>query len=287
MSDSGASEMKFGVALGALNPAFHVEITVLAEELGFESVWMPEHLVFPVQMAGSPNPGDEHPPVPPSTPVHDCFGYLCYLAGRTSRIRLGSHVYNLGLRHPFVAARAVTTLDVMSGGRAEIGIGASWLESEWTAVGLDFATRGRRVDESLAVCKRLWTEEVVEHHGEFYDFGPVMFEPKPVSKPWPAIHVGGESGAALRRAARHGDGWIGMGHTLESVAEPVTRLQALRDEHGTAENRFEVTVGGPVTSRDDLARWRDAGVHRLVVSPWRRSREAVEGLKGFAELVYG
>lgn len=290
MSDSetrGTSGVKFGVALGALNPAFHVEITLLAEELGFESVWMPEHLVLPVAMAGSPHEGEEHPPVPPTTPVYDCFGYLCYLAGRTSRIRLGSHVYNLGLRHPFIAARAITTLDVMSGGRAEIGIGASWLESEWTAVGLDFATRGRRVDENLAVCKRLWTEEVVEHHGEFSDFGPVMFEPKPTTKPHPAIHVGGESGAALRRAARDGDGWIGMTHTLESVAAPVAQLRALRDRYGTAGNRFEVTVGGPVTSHDDLARWRDAGVDRLVVSPWRRSREAVEGLKAFAELVYG
>jgi probable F420-dependent oxidoreductase len=284
---SGAAHVKLGVALGALNPAFHVEITVLADELGFESVWMPEHLVFPVEMSRSPYPGEDHPPVPPQTPVQDCFAYLCYLAGRTSRIRLGSHVYNLGLRHPFIAARAITTLDVMSGGRAEIGIGASWLESEWTAVGLDFATRGRRVDENLAVCKRLWTEEVVEHHGEFYDFGPVMFEPKPTTKPWPAIHVGGESPAALRRAARDADGWIGMSHTLESVAGPVERLRALRAEHGTAGGRFEVTVGGPVSSRDDLARWRDAGVDRLIVSPWKRSREAADGLKAFAGLAFG
>ncbi len=76
-------------------------------------------------------------------------------------------------------ARSVTTLDVISRGRVEFGIGASWLEAEWEAVGLDFATRGRRVDEAIGVCQRLWSEEVVEHHGEFFDFGPVMFEPKP------------------------------------------------------------------------------------------------------------
>ena len=135
--------MKFGVALGRLNPAFFVEVTDAAERLGFESVWLPEHLVFPVEMTRSPYPGAEHPPVPPSTPVFDVFAYLAYLAARTRRVRLATHVYNLALRHPFVAARAVQTLDIVSGGRAEIGIGAGWLESEWHAAGLDFATRGR------------------------------------------------------------------------------------------------------------------------------------------------
>ena len=112
---------------------------------------------------------------------------------------------------------AVQTLDVLSEGRVEFGIGASWLEEEWIAVGLDFHTCGRRVDEALLVCKRLWTEAEVAHDGEFFSFGPVAFEPKPVQRPWPPIVVGGESDAALRRAALLGDGWIGMGHTLESA----------------------------------------------------------------------
>ena len=199
--------MKFGIALARLNPAFHLEATLEAERLGFESVWMSDHLAFSVDMSGSPHPGEDLPPVPPSTPVYDAFAYLCFLAARTSRIRLGTNVYLLGLRHPFVAARAVQTLDLLSEGRAELGIGAGWLRQEWTAAGLDPSTRGRRLDEALAVCKRLWSEEVVEHHGEFFDFEPVMFEPKPVQKPWPPIHVGGESEAALRRAARDADGW--------------------------------------------------------------------------------
>ncbi|MEY2436590.1 MAG: hypothetical protein QOF97_1426, partial [Acidimicrobiaceae bacterium] len=194
--------IKLGVALGRLNPAFFVDVTEEADRLGYESVWLPEHLVFPVVMAGSPFAGDDHPPVPPSTPVFDAFAYLSYLAGRTQQIRLATHVYNLGLRHPFVAARAIATLDIVSGGRAIAGVGASWLAEEWTAVGLDFATRGRRLDEALEVCRRLWTEEVVEHHGEFFDFDPVMFEPKPVQRPHPPIVVGGESKPALRRAAQ-------------------------------------------------------------------------------------
>jgi probable F420-dependent oxidoreductase len=277
--------VKLGVALGRLNPAFFEEVTIEAERLGYESVWLPEHLVFPVAMAGSPHPGEDHPPVPPSTPVFDAFAYLAFLAGRTSAIRLATHVYILGLRHPFVAARAVQTLDVVSGGRAEVGVGAGWLAGEWVAAGLDFASRGRRLDEALAVCSRLWSEEVVEHHGEFFDFEPVMFEPKPVQQPRPPVHIGGESRAALRRAATLGDGWVGMAHTLESIAVPVAELARLRAASERAGEPLAVSVGGPVETRDDVARWEDAGVDRLIVSPWARSREAVDGLRRLADSV--
>ncbi|MGH2728040.1 MAG: TIGR03619 family F420-dependent LLM class oxidoreductase [Actinomycetota bacterium] len=276
--------MKFGVAFGRLNPAFFVEATLEAERLGFESAWLPEHLVLPIEMKGSPIPGQSHPPVPPQTPVFDAFAYLSYLAGRTSRISLGTHVYNIGLRHPFVTARAVQTLDLVSGGRAEVGLGASWLESEWLAAQLDFRTRGRRVDEAIAVCKRLWTEEVVEHHGEFFDFSPVSFEPKPVQKPWPPLHVGGESEAALRRAAYAGDGWLGLTHTFSSIEEPLRRLRQLRTESERPWEGFAITIQGAIEHRDDVKRWDDAGVDRMIVSPWRRSPEAIDGLRRFARL---
>ncbi len=277
--------MKFGVALGALNAHFHLEAAAAAEALGYESVWLPEHLVLPVHMSRSPRDGEDHPPVPPTVPVFDAFAYLSFLAGRCPTLRLGTHVYNLALRHPFVAARAVQTLDIVSGGRAEVGIGASWLEEEWVAAQLDFHTRGRRLDEALAVCRRLWTEPVVEHHGEFFDFDAVAFEPKPVQQPSPPILVGGESPAALRRAARAGDGWLGMGHTFESAGEQVARLTALRAEHGRAGQPFQVVVGGPVTGRGDVDRWEEIGVTRLIVAPWSRSPEALVGLQRFAELV--
>ncbi len=275
--------MKFGVPLSRLHPSFHLEITLEAERLGFESIWMADHLVFPVDMAGSPHPGDDTPPVPPSTPVFDAFGWLCFLAGNTSRIRLGTNVYLLALRHPFAAARAVQTLDILSEGRAEVGVGAGWLRKEWEVAGLDPVTRGRRLDEALAVCKRLWSEETVEHRGRFYAFDPVMFEPKPVQKPWPPIHVGGESEAALRRAATAGDGWYGLTHTPESAAERVAHLAELRRQAGRESERFQVTLGGEVSGPDGVKRWEDAGVDRLVVAPWKRSREAVDGLRRFAD----
>ena len=279
--------VKLGVALGRLNPKYFLDAALAADNLGFESIWLPEHLVLPMEMSRSPFPGQDHPPVPPDTPVFDSLGYLSFLAGRTSRVKLGTHVYNLGLRHPFVAARAVQTLDIVSSGRSIIGIGAGWLESEWVAAGLDFGTRGRRLDEALEVCKLLWTEEVVEHHGEFFDFEPVRFDPKPVQRPFPPILVGGESHAALRRAARYGDGWLGMGHTLDSVAGPVRRLAELRAEYGLEDHPVEVTVGGPVESLEDLQRWSAVGVHRLIVAPWRRSAGAVEALGQMAQALLG
>ena len=277
--------MKLGIALGRLHPDLHVDVTLLAEELGFESVWMPEHLVFPIDMTGSPYPGGDDPPVPPTTPVFDCFAWLSYLAGRSSRIRLGTHVYLLALRHPFVAARAVQTLDTVSGGRAEIGIGAGWLEGEFRAAGVDWKTRGRRLDESLTLCKHLWSDETIEFAGEFFACEPVAFEPKPVQKPWPPIHVGGESSAALRRAARQADGWIGLSHTPESVVEPVARLAELRAQGETADGHFTITVGAEIGEREDLERWAEVGVDRLIVSPWQRSREALDGVRRLADRV--
>ena len=276
--------MRFGIALGRLHPGFFVECTVEAERLGFESVWLPEHLTLTAQMSRSPHPGEEHPPVPPDTPVFDAFAYLAYLAGRTERIRLGTHVYNIGLRHPFTTARGVQTLDLLSDGRVEFGIGASWLEEEWIAAQLDFSTRGRRVDEAMAVCKRLWTEQTVDHAGEFFRFHGVVFEPKPVQQPWPPILVGGESPAALRRAATHGDGWIGIQHTIQSAAVAITRLRQLLTDAGRDPATFQIVLGGAVESHDDVARWQDVGVTRLIVAPWSRSREAIEGMRRFAEL---
>ncbi|HEY5024635.1 MAG TPA: TIGR03619 family F420-dependent LLM class oxidoreductase [Acidimicrobiales bacterium] len=277
--------MRFGIALGRMHPSMFLEAVTAADELGFESVWFPEHLVLPVEMAGSPFAGAEHPPVPPSTPVFDVFAYLSFLAGRTQRVRLGTHVYNLGLRHPFTSARAVQTADVVSEGRLELGIGAGWLRGEWDVAGLDFDRRGARLDEALEVCRRLWTEEQVAHHGRFFDFDAVMFEPKPVQRPHPPVLIGGESPAALRRAARH-DGWIGLNHSAESARAHVATLHDLRAASG-ASGRFSVTVGATVTDDADVEGLSSAGVDRVIVAPWARTRDVPESLGQFAARFLG
>jgi probable F420-dependent oxidoreductase len=275
--------VKFAVTFGRLNPAFWLDAAVLADDLGFESIWLPEHLVFPLEMRGQLIPGEEHPPVPASTPVYDAAAYLSFIAARTTQIRLGTFVYLLGIRHPFVGARAFATLDIVSGGRAEVGVGAGWLVNEWEAVGLDPRTRGRRFEEAITVCKRLWTEDVIEHHGEFFDFAPVMFEPKPVQKPHPPVLVGGESDRALERAARLGEGWIGMAHTPDTVSVQVKKLRELLRSQPAKPNGFTITCSGLANNSDDKKHWEDAGVDRLIVTPWKRSPDALDGMKRFAE----
>jgi probable F420-dependent oxidoreductase len=277
--------VKIAISLGTVRPSLWAEVTREADRLGFESVWMPEHLVVPMATQGSPYAGQDHPPVPDDVQLFDAFTYLGYLAGQTERVRFGTQVFNIGLRHPFAVARSVATLDLVSGGRFGFGIGASWLAAEWAAMGLDFATRGRRVDEAINVCQRLWSEEVVEHHGEFYDFGPVKFVPKPVQTPWPPLHVGGDGPAALRRAATVGDGWIPMNHTPEQIPEAARRIAELREAAGRP-GTTEITLGGG-TDLDTLRRLADLGVGRAFVRPWRSSRNAVDGMRRFADEVLG
>jgi probable F420-dependent oxidoreductase len=272
--------MKFGIHLGSVNTRFWGDIAEEADRLGFESLWVPEHVVVPLSATGSPHHGSDHPPIPSDVPIYDALGVLCHLAARTTQIRLGTHVYNIGLRHPFLTARAATTVDVLSGGRLNLGIGASWLRSEWEAMGLDFDTRGARVDEAIDVCRRLWTDAVIEHHGKFFDFGPTAFEPKPVQRPL-ALHIGGDGPAALRRAATVGTGWVPMNHGLADLPGPVSRLRELAQSAGRVEP-IEITLGGDVATPDDLAGYARAGVTRLIVRPWTSSREAVDGMRRFA-----
>jgi probable F420-dependent oxidoreductase len=276
--------MKFGIGLALVHRSQWLDMTRLCEALGYESVWFPDHLVFTQAMSGSPYTGEDHPPVPPTTPLYEPLAYLSFLAGHTTSVRLGTYVYLFGLRHPFVSARGFATLDEVSGGRATAGVGAGWLPGEWDAVGWEFRTRGRRLDEAIDVAKRLWTEEVVEHEGEFFSFPPVLFEPKPVQRPYPPILVGGESPAALRRAVVRGDGWISMPHSFETGAAQLAVLARLCDETGRDRSTLEVTMTDQtLRSAAEIARWEEAGVDRLIVKPYERTRDALDGVRRFRE----
>jgi probable F420-dependent oxidoreductase len=272
--------VKFGVAM-RVRYALHRDVAQAAQDLGFESVWFPEHLIWPAAFDGTSPYDDGHPPVDPRIPTYDALAWMVTIATATRSLRLGTYVYNLALRSPFVAARAVQTLDVVSDGRVDFGIGAGWSEPEYTAVGIDFKSRGRRLDEAIDVCRKLWTDDVVMNDGEFFPFGPVHFEPKPPQGLVP-IHVGGESMAALRRAARRGDGWIGMDNTPESAGERVLALRKLLADEGREPTSVQVTVGGRASSPADIAAYEAAGVDRLIVSPWRRSDDAISGIEEFA-----
>lgn len=275
------ADINFGVQLGGTNPRRWPELAECADALGFESVWIPEHLVIPESSSGSPYAQSGHPPVPSALPILDPMVVLGHLAGRTSRIKLGTNVYNIGLRHPFVTARAVATIDVLSQGRMLLGVGASWLRAEWEALGLDFDTRGARVDEAIEVCRRLWTEPVTEYHGRFFDFGPSAFEPKPVQSPVP-LHIGGDGPAALRRVAQVGAGWMPMNHKLDELPSSLATIGRLaRDRGRTAP--VELTLNATPEARPELDPYVRAGVTRLIVKPWTRSAHALPAMRAFAE----
>lgn len=245
-----------------------------ADRLGFESVWVPDHVVLPVDVETSPESG--HPDgVASGWSWFDPLIYLGHLGARTRHIRLGTNVYVLALRNPLVAARAIQTLDSVSGGRVVVGIGAGWVRGEWDAVAVDFASRGRRLVEAIEVCRRLWSDPVVEHHGEFFDFGPVHFEPKPVQRGGPPLLFGGESRVALRRAADLGDGWIGRDHDPVSVRPIVAALTQILADRGRARDSFEITVRARSGVIDDIQAWKESGIDRLIISPWRDCGHAV------------
>jgi len=279
--------MHIGVPLFMLRPEQMADVAVRAEALGFESVWVAEHLVFPVAIRSRyPYAAEGVPPINPATPLLDPLLVLMQVAARTRRIRLGTNVYILPLRHPIAVARMVTTLDVLSGGRVSFGVGAGWLAEEFEAVGLDFTARAGRMRAGVQALRALWGEDEPTVANRHFTFGPVKFEPKPVQRPHPPILIGGESAAALRRAAEIGDGWYGVGHTPASAAAQVARLRQLRDAAGRAGLPFECTVShtGELT-RDDVARYAEAGVDRVVSLPWRRAREADAALASLAERV--
>src|SRR5262249_5532795 len=159
--------------------------------------------------------------------------------------------------------RMAMTLDLLSNGRLTFGIGLGWLAEEFDAAGIDFATRGARTREDVRALGALWAESEPAFSGKCVSFGPGEFEAQPAQKPQPPLAFGGESDAALRRAAALGDGWYGVGHTPESARRQVERLRALLQEAGRADAPFEMTVShsGELT-RDDVARYGEVGVHR-------------------------
>jgi probable F420-dependent oxidoreductase len=261
--------VKFGLPLFGMSPRFYAEVAQSAEANGFESVWIPEHLVFPEKMPATylyTETGEA--PITPDTPLFDVWVALAFIAQATSTIRLATNVYVLPLRHPIEVARSVVTLDRLSNGRVTMGIGVGWLEDEFDAVGRGFHDRGKRADAMIPLMRRLWADDVIEVHDGYFDFGPVKFQPKPRFGTIP-IEVGGTSPPALRRAGRLGDGWIEIGSpTIEVAREKLDVVMAHRRDAGRADEPFEVTLGGQFGHDvDTVRRAEDNGATRIVVAP--------------------
>ena len=277
--------MELGLNLVMVRPEHMPDVATRAEAAGYGAVFVPDHVVFPARVDSAyPYSPDGSFPFPLDTPLYDPWVVLTTIAAATTTIKLGTAVYVLPLRHPFVTARAVTSLDVLSGGRVVLGVGAGWLTEEFTALGLDPKRRFSRTEECIEVLRALWTETTPSYHGRHFDFDAVHFAPRPATDPHPPILLGGDSDRALERAARFGDGWIsgGTASDVAAIEATVTKLRALR-ARTAATSPFDITVLLPRPTVDDLARLEALGVDRVVVIPWNRGRDAIPALEAFAE----
>ena len=280
--------MRFGLNMVPVRLEELTEAARRAEQLGFESLWVGEHVLTPVELDQAyPGRGTGgKPPFAPDSRFTEPFATLAHLAAVTTHVRLGTGILILPLHAPMTIARSIATVDVLSGGRLSLGVGVGWMREEFDAVGKDFSTRGRRMDETIAVLDTLFDQSRPKFDGEFYTLPEMGFEPKPVQQPRPPILIGGSSDAALRRAARIGDGWYGGSQSPAEVVDVAARLQSYREEYGRSHLPFEITVisgWGKGYDAESAAAYEEAGVHRIVVTPWRRSREALDAIEVFAE----
>jgi probable F420-dependent oxidoreductase len=241
-----------------------------AEERGFESIWVAEHVVlFDDYESQYPYSPDGRFPGGGDTGLLEPLTALTYLAAVTDRIRLGTGICLVPQRNPVYTAKQVVDLDNLSGGRVDFGIGVGWLEEEFDALNTPFERRGKRTDEYLQVMQSLWTQEVSSFSGELYDLPGCRMYPKPVQSPHPPVHVGGESDAALRRAARFGQGWYTFNRAPGDLAEPLATLDGLLADQGRSrdDGGFQLSVcpySQPVDAAT-LEAYREAGVDRLVL----------------------
>ncbi|MER7173558.1 LLM class F420-dependent oxidoreductase [Streptomyces mesophilus] len=201
-----------------------VEIARTADRSGFAYIANCDHVAIPRRLAGAMG-----------TTWYDPVATLSFLAGVTERVQLLTHVGVVGLRHPLVTAKAYATLDHLSGGRLVLGVGAGHVEEEFDAIGVDFAGRGRVLDETVDALKAaLGQEEFPEHHGERYQFSGLGQRPRPAQERVP-IWVGGSSPAAVRRAATKGDGWLPQGDPRTELPAQIAKLKQLREAAGVEE----------------------------------------------------
>jgi len=253
---------------GNATPAILRAVGAEVEDRGFESIWVPEHVVlFDEYESAYPFSPDGKFPGGGDTGMLEPFTALTYLAAVTDRVRLGTAVCLVPQRNPVYTAKQVTDLDNLSNGRVDFGVGVGWLREEFEALGMPFAERGRRTDEHLAIMRALWTQEVSSFQGELVELPACRMYPKPVQAPHPPIHVGGVSDAALRRAARLGQGWFSWNQLPEEMAAPLARLRVLLDEQGRSVDRLQITASPyfNVTTPELVERYAEAGVDRLVV----------------------
>jgi probable F420-dependent oxidoreductase len=216
-------------------------VAAKAEQLGYTSLWSFQRTLFP---AGDPIPM-------PYRSVHDPLAISAYVAAITERPRIGIAVVNVPFYSPLLLAKSLSSIDVLSGGRLDAGLGLGWNPDEFAAANAPMQRRGDRAEEFIACLKAIWTEDPVEFHGEFYDVPPSYVDPKPVQRPHPPVLLGGSAEPALRRAGRLADGWISASRfEAAQVSAAVATVRAAATEAGRDPDRLRIVVRASVRVRD-------------------------------------
>jgi probable F420-dependent oxidoreductase len=260
--------MKFGAFLWQRRGEDLAANARLAEELGFESLWMGEHLGFPAEFK-SPYPYDESgkPPVRNDAMIHDPLIVFAYLAAVTSKIRFATGVYILPLRNPFSVAKAIASLDQLSNGRFLFGVGIGWLKEEFEWVGMDWTNRARRNNEALKLMEALFSQDLPNFEASTVSTRDFYFNPKTIQQPHPPYIIGGNTDAAIKRACRLGDGWYGIAKSIDQALALVKRVREVESGYRRAKP-LELTMGAQwrLTTVDDVKRMIEVGVERVLPS---------------------
>ena len=260
--------MKF-VLSTSFTPVSHLlELAPDIEAAGWEAMTMSDHVVHPKEIS-TPYPYTEDGARrwEAFTEWPDPWVLIGALAARTKTLRFTNNVFVLPMRNPFLVAKAVSTAAVISNDRVTLTIGMGWSSDEFELMEQPFEKRGRRADEMVEVMRKLWTGEWVEHHGEYYDFGPLEMTPAP--NEYIPIWVGGISRLALKRAARLGDGWLTDLQTSEEIIDCIRQIRELRKEYGRDHLPFDIMASpSDAFMVDHYKRLEDEGVTHILTMPW-------------------
>jgi probable F420-dependent oxidoreductase len=278
----------FSVGVGpSANPQWLRTVAMTAEQLGFASIWAPEHVVLVDEYASKYPYTTGAFPGPPNAPIADPFTTLAYVAACTTNIRLATGICIVPEHNPLVLAKTIATLDRLSGGRFILGVGIGWLAEEFQALGIPFERRAQRTREYIDVMRKLWTEARSSHRGEFVNFTNVHSNPKPANPKGVPVWFGGESGPALKRVAEYGDGWLGFKLSPSAAAAKIKRIEELLKTCGRKRSDVWLAVS-PYTDPvepDDIKRYRDAGadeVELLITTRTPTERDVVTKLEQMA-----
>jgi probable F420-dependent oxidoreductase len=250
----------FGLNMHACaDPHGAAQIAALAEDLGYDSLWVADHVVLPV-------PRDGVSPMEAGEPLLDPLVALAHLAAVTRRASLGTGCVVLPQRNPLVLAKQLASVDVLSGGRLIAGVAAGYLEPELRALGVPLAERGARTVEHLHAMRSLWHDERPAFHGRFVDFAGVDAFPRPAQQPLPVV-IGGHSVAAHRRAVDHADGWFGFLLGVRATADQLASLRRLAEQAARSAPLHISICPSRRMNPDTVAAYADLGVDRLIVAP--------------------